>query len=272
MQKNENNPNFFRRKPQIIINKPWLTYSNSSDHDSNYRNAGNSNAVGTRNNSFTNTNLNIKNKNHSQIWKNSKQSSVVVSNEISNPLPNLTGNLVPHLGRIQRKLNVIQHQSNHQNRPQIGKEKHFQPQFNKKPQFIKQLYSILENKDTDLEKFVKHQSTLSDHTNKSITEHTHHQAVNSNFPSNDLDTEFDYNSVEISGDLNKLQMMTAIDLDRDRYARYKIHEMEMKDYVRIVTFKNCLEYCAEKYIKVNIKLKNQFVLVITNFINCKNSY
>jgi len=54
------------------------------------------------------------------------------------------------------------------------------------------------------------------------------------------------------GDLQKLEMMTAVDFDRDRYARYSIHESEIKDYVRTVTYKNCIEYCSEHYIKVNI--------------------
>lgn len=55
---------------------------------------------------------------------------------------------------------------------------------------------------------------------------------------------------------NKLLKMTAADFDRDRYARHVIHEAEIKDYVRTITFQNSIEYCAEKYIKVNVK--NQY--------------
>lgn len=57
-----------------------------------------------------------------------------------------------------------------------------------------------------------------------------------------------------SGDLNKLHEMTAIEFDRDRYARYGVHESEIKDEVRTTTFITCIELCAENYIKVNIKL------------------
>lgn len=66
------------------------------------------------------------------------------------------------------------------------------------------------------------------------------------------DLEYDSDASEDSGDLKKLEMMTAIDFNRDRYARFEIHESEMKDYVRTITYKNCLEYCSEHYIKVNI--------------------
>lgn len=52
------------------------------------------------------------------------------------------------------------------------------------------------------------------------------------------------------GDLNKLNKMTAIEFDRDRYARYGVHESEIKDEVRTETFKTCIELCANKYIKV----------------------
>lgn len=55
-----------------------------------------------------------------------------------------------------------------------------------------------------------------------------------------------------SGNLEKLHLMTAADFDRDRYARYGVHESEIKDYVRTITFLNSIEYCANKFIKVNI--------------------
>lgn len=58
-------------------------------------------------------------------------------------------------------------------------------------------------------------------------------------------------SSEDSCGLNKLNKCTAIDFFYDRYARYTIHESEIKDYVRTITFKNCFDYCAENYIKVN---------------------
>lgn len=53
------------------------------------------------------------------------------------------------------------------------------------------------------------------------------------------------------GDLKKLQDMTAVDFNVDRYARHGIHETEIKDYVRTVTFKNSIEYCVKQKIKVN---------------------
>lgn len=76
--------------------------------------------------------------------------------------------------------------------------------------------------------------------------------------SNALTAMCEDNSSEVSGDLNKLHMMTAIDFDRDRYARYGIHESEIKDYVRTITYKNSIEYCTEKYIKVNISTVFRF--------------
>lgn len=60
----------------------------------------------------------------------------------------------------------------------------------------------------------------------------------------DIDTSNDY------GDFKKLDMMTAADFDRDRYARFDIHELEVKDYVRTMAYKNCIESCSEKYMKV----------------------
>jgi hypothetical protein len=64
----------------------------------------------------------------------------------------------------------------------------------------------------------------------------------------------DHNSdlCETSGNLEKLHLMTAADFDRDRYARYGVHESEIKDYVRTITYLNSIEYCANKFIKVNI--------------------
>lgn len=64
------------------------------------------------------------------------------------------------------------------------------------------------------------------------------------------DLKYDSDASEGSGDLKKLEMMTAIDFNRDRYARFEVHESEMKDYVRTITYKNCLEYCSDQYIKV----------------------
>lgn len=58
-------------------------------------------------------------------------------------------------------------------------------------------------------------------------------------------------SSENSVGLNKLQQFTAVDFHRDRYARYSIHESEIKDYVRTISFKNCFQYCAESNLKVN---------------------
>lgn len=55
-----------------------------------------------------------------------------------------------------------------------------------------------------------------------------------------------------SSGLDKLKLMTAIDFHSDQYARYSIHETEIKDYVRTNAYKDCIESCAENYIKVNI--------------------
>lgn len=55
-----------------------------------------------------------------------------------------------------------------------------------------------------------------------------------------------------SSGLDKLQLMTAIDFHNDQYARYSIHESEIKDSVRTNTYKNCIEYCSKNYIKVNL--------------------
>lgn len=78
------------------------------------------------------------------------------------------------------------------------------------------------------------------------------RGVISYFDNPESDPEYDSDSSAASGDLSKMAMMTAADFNRDRYARYEIHESEMKDYVRTITYKNCIEYCSEQYMKVNI--------------------
>lgn len=75
---------------------------------------------------------------------------------------------------------------------------------------------------------------------KSITENQYEQDLN-----------YDSDLSDVSGDLEKLHMMTAADFDRDRYARYGVHESEIKDYVRTITYMNSIEYCTDKFIKVN---------------------
>lgn len=72
----------------------------------------------------------------------------------------------------------------------------------------------------------------------------------------DVNPNFEYDSDCDSdpGDLEKMKIMTAADYNVDRYARYGIHESEIKDYVRTITFKNCIEYCTKEFIKVSIKL------------------
>lgn len=55
-----------------------------------------------------------------------------------------------------------------------------------------------------------------------------------------------------AGDLEKLNKMTAKDFDDDRYARFGIHESEIKDYIRTISYKSCIEHCAENHFKVNI--------------------
>lgn len=65
-------------------------------------------------------------------------------------------------------------------------------------------------------------------------------------------SEYDSECESNPGDLEKMSMMTAADLNDDRYARYGIHESEIKDYVRTITYKNCIEYCSQGYIKVNL--------------------
>lgn len=265
MEKTQENPNFFRRNPNVKTNKPWLKNPDSLDHRPDYSNEGNSGAFVTRVNSCTNPKLSITNENRPMKCQNFYQSTSTVSTVKSNSFQDLKVDSMPYFGRAQRELNIMQHQSNQQNRPQIRNEKKFRSQFHKKPQFRKKLHSeignITENIDTDFDKCVEHQFTISDHTNTSIALPTNHQTVDINLPSIDLHTECDYNSLEITGDLKKLQIMTAVDLDQDRYARYGQHESEIKDYVRTVTYKNSLEYCAEEYIKVNtceylIPLKN----------------
>lgn len=251
MQKNENNPNMFRRKPQVKTNKPWLKYPESPNHRPDYSIKGANGAVGTPDSSYNYLNMNIKNRNCIEKWLNIKRPESTVSTVKSNMFLDLKVDSMPYHGRVQHEQNITQHQLNHQNRSKIRNEKtfHIKPQIKKKlhSKIIKTTGDI----DTDFKKLVINQFTLSDHTNKSIAEPAN-QTVDINFPSIDLDTECDYNSLEIIGDLKKLQDMTAADLDRDRYAHFGVHESEMKDYVRTVTFKNCLKYCTEEYVKVII--------------------
>lgn len=256
MEKNQKNPNFFHRNPNVKTNKPWLKYTDSLDHSPDYSNEGNSNAFGTRVNNFTDSNMSIKNENRPKRSQNFNPSTSTVSTVNSNSFADLKVDSMPYIGRAQHQLNNTQHHSNQQNRPQIRSEKKFRSKYHKKALFRKKPIPNFEittgNTDPDFEKCIEHQSTLTDHSNKSIAELPNHQTVDINLPSIDFYAKCDYNSLEITGDLKKLQIMTAVDLDRDRYARYGIHELEMKDYVRTVTFKNSLEYCAEEYIKVNI--------------------
>lgn len=65
-------------------------------------------------------------------------------------------------------------------------------------------------------------------------------------------SEYDSECESDPGDLEKMSMMTAADFNDDRYARYGIHESEIKDYVRTITYKNSIEYCSQGYIKVNL--------------------
>lgn len=69
------------------------------------------------------------------------------------------------------------------------------------------------------------------------------------------------NMLKGAGDLDKLNKMTAKDFDDDRYARFGIHEYEMKDYIRTIAYKNCIEHCSENHFKVNIKLINLKILI-----------
>lgn len=66
----------------------------------------------------------------------------------------------------------------------------------------------------------------------------------------DYDSECDSDP----GDIEKMNSMTAADFNNDRYARYGIHESEIKDYVRTITYINCIEYCAKEYIKDKVVL------------------
>lgn len=61
-----------------------------------------------------------------------------------------------------------------------------------------------------------------------------------------------------AGDLAKLVAMTAADFNVDRYARHDVHETEIKDYVRTISYKNCIEYCAERNITVNAAATRRF--------------
>lgn len=85
---------------------------------------------------------------------------------------------------------------------------------------------------------------------------TYNQTIDQTYKSmvRTYEHNLDYNSDSSEKDsvgLHKLQMMTAADLNIDRYARYNLHEEEIKDYVRTITYQNCIEYCAKRYIKVN---------------------
>lgn len=91
-----------------------------------------------------------------------------------------------------------------------------------------------------------HQYSLYGSTNNSIVNDIKHNHV----PIESC-TESDTYSSENSFGLNKLQQFTAVDFHHDRYAHYSIHESEIKDYVRTISFKNCFHYCAESNIKVN---------------------
>ncbi|XP_025196022.1 probable protein arginine N-methyltransferase 1.2 [Melanaphis sacchari] len=77
---------------------------------------------------------------------------------------------------------------------------------------------------------------------------------NNTFLNTYQNSEYDSECDSDPGDLEKMKIMTAADFNDDRYARYGIHETEIKDYVRTITFKNCIEYCAKEYIKDKVVL------------------
>lgn len=82
---------------------------------------------------------------------------------------------------------------------------------------------------------------------------TGYEAKETNVTTDELvATKYDSDIIENTGNLIKLQIMTAADFNKDRYARFAIHEMEIKDYVRTITYKNCIEHCADNFIEVNI--------------------
>lgn len=94
---------------------------------------------------------------------------------------------------------------------------------------------------------VKDSNKTRENSNQSVVHNVSIQNI-----SNGLDLAYESDTSGDSGDLDKLNMMTAIDFNLDRYARYSVHECEIKDYVRTITYKNCIEQCAERYIEVNI--------------------
>ncbi|VVC44125.1 Protein arginine N-methyltransferase,S-adenosyl-L-methionine-dependent methyltransferase [Cinara cedri] len=99
---------------------------------------------------------------------------------------------------------------------------------------------------------------LNDSTNKStiipkINQPVYNKHQIRNYPVQSF-TEVDTELFDKPADLNKLKTFTAIDFNRDRYARYTIHESEIKDYVRTITFKNCFKMCAENHIKDKVVL------------------
>ncbi|XP_060858397.1 uncharacterized protein LOC132935795 [Metopolophium dirhodum] len=79
-------------------------------------------------------------------------------------------------------------------------------------------------------------------------------STNNIFLDNLENSEYDSECESDPGDLEKMSMMTAADFNDDRYARYGIHESEIKDYVRTITYKNCIEYCSQGYIKDKVVL------------------
>jgi len=87
--------------------------------------------------------------------------------------------------------------------------------------------------------------------------------THNNFVGINENSEYDSECESDPGDIEKMNMMTAADFNDDRYARYGIHESEIKDYVRTITFKNCIEYCSKGYIKVNI-----FISCYLNLLIC----
>jgi len=122
--------------------------------------------------------------------------------------------------------------------------------------FISSNYSKLKSED-NINDLKLNQFRLSDNKNRitkllaSIPRYDHTLNNIIGIDSTKQDVEYDSDSSGCSGDLNKLEIMTAAEFDRDRYARFGIHELEVKDYVRTITYKNCIEYCAKEFIKVN---------------------
>lgn len=207
---NNQNPNFFHRKLK----------QKDSDGPNTINDVYQHNAEHSENNTDSNFEKNLINR-----------STATNSNDGASANLHINNNVIRKKGKRSKFIEEMM---------KLDSDDTLQPPVSMVPYFESQL-----QKQDELNKFKNDTTFVETQENK-----TKYVPFINDINTTNINSGHDSDSSEPSGDLEKLELMTAADFDHDRYARYIIHEMEMKDYVRTISFKNCIEHCSDDYIKV----------------------